>query len=108
MGEDFVLLASGASLHVVGNPFLHSGPPILFLRFPNSFVTAWMSCCGVVMHEGHNASFDLNNGGYDDLSFVGNGSSRCHYELVFREYCDVFIVGFSFVGTRWLSRLTTL
>ena len=100
MGKDLVLLASSASFYVVGNPFLHSRPPILFLRFPNSFVTAWVSCCRVVMHEGHNASFDLNDGRYDDFPFRGGGS-RCHYKLVFREYSDIFIVGFPFVGARW-------
>ena len=29
MGKDLVLLTSSASLYVVGNPFLHSGPPML-------------------------------------------------------------------------------
>ena len=101
MGEDFVLLASSASLYVVGDPFFHPRPPVFFLRFPNSFVTAWMSCCRVVMHEGHNASFDLDDGGYNDFSFRGGGSGRCYYELVFGEYCDIFIVGLPFVGTRW-------
>ena len=101
MGEDFVLLAGGASFYVVGNPLLHPRPPIPFLRFLNSFVTAWMSCCRVVVHEGHNASFDLNDGRYDDFSFRDNGSSGCCYELVFGEYCDIFIVSLPFVGTRW-------
>ena len=101
MGEDFVLLASSASLYVVSNPFLHLRPPVFFLRFPNSFVTTWVSCCRVVMHEGHNASFDLKDGRYDDFPFRGGGNSRRYYELVFGEYCDVFIVSFPLVGTRW-------
>ena len=86
MGEDLVLLANSASLYIVGNPFLHPRPPVFFLRFSDSFVTAWMSCCGVIMHEGHNASLDLKDGGYDDFPFRGGGGNGCCYELVFGEY----------------------
>ena len=101
MGKDFVLLAGGTSFYVVGNPFFHPRPPVLLLCFPNGFVAAWMSCCGVVVHEGHNASFDLNDGWYDDFPFGGSHGSGRYYEFALGEYCDVFIVGFPFIGTRW-------
>ena len=97
--EDLVLLASCTSLYIVSDPFLHPRPPVFLFRFPNSFVTAWVSCCGVVMHEGHNASFDFEDGRYNDFPFRGGGD-RCCYELIFGKYYDIFVVGFSLVGTR--------
>ena len=83
MGQDLVLLAGCASFYIIGDPFLHLGPPVFFLRPPDGLVTAWVSRCGMVMHEGHNAPFDLEDGGYDDFPFRRNDGGRCNCKLVF-------------------------
>ena len=100
MCEDLILLTRGTSLDVVCNPFLHLRPPVSFLRFPKGFVAAWMPCCWVVMHEGHDTSFYFKDRWYDNLS-LGSGSGRGYCEFIFGEYYDVFVVGFSLVGAWW-------
>ena len=100
MCKDFVLLAGCASFHIVRDPFLHLGPPIFLLCFPEGFILSWMSCCGVVMHEHHDPPFYFEYWWYDDFSFRGD-NGRCCYEFVFGEYCDTFIVGFPLVSARW-------
>ena len=101
MREDFVLLARSAAFDVVGDPLFHFWPPIFFLCPPKSLVAAWVSCCWVVMHKSHDASFYFEDRGYDDLSFRCGGGG-CYCEFFFGKYYDIFIVGFSFVGT-WRS-----
>ena len=43
MGKDLVLLAYGTSFDVVGDPFPHAGPVVLFLGFSDGFVSARVS-----------------------------------------------------------------
>ena len=56
VGEDFILLTGGASFHIVRNPFVHSYPLQLLLGFSDCLIPTWVSCCGVVMHKGHEGS----------------------------------------------------
>jgi hypothetical protein len=49
MSLDFVLLACGTPLDVVGDPFIHFPPLIEFLDFSDHFILSQMSGCGVVM-----------------------------------------------------------
>ena len=100
--EDLVLLASGAAFDVIHNPFFHSRPPVFLLHFPKSFVPARVPCCWMIVHEGHDASFNFKDRRHNDLSFWIH-SGGCHYEFFFWEYYDIFIVSFSFVST-WRSR----
>ena len=102
VSKDFVLLAYCATLYIIRDPFFHPGPPILLLRFLESFVAARVSCCWVIVHKGHDASFYFEDRWYDDLSFVVccDGS---YDEFPFWEYCDVFVVRFSFVSA-WRAR----
>ena len=97
MHEDFVLLAYCTSLHIVRDPIFHFGPPVLFLHLSEGFVSSWVSSRQMVMHEHHDSSFYFKNWWYDDSSFRSRACG-CYYKLVLREYCDVLVVGFSFVG----------
>ena len=40
MGNDFILLASGASFNIIGDPVIHLGPLVDFLGFSNGFISA--------------------------------------------------------------------
>jgi len=44
MCEDLVLLTDGAAFDIVCNPFFYVGPVVLFLRFPEGFVSSGVSC----------------------------------------------------------------
>ena len=101
MRKDFVLLANGTAFYVVCDSFLHSRPPVFFLRLLKGFIPAWVPCCGVIMHESHDTSFDFEDRGYDDFSF-GFYDSRGRYEFFFWEHYDVLVVGFSLISA-WRS-----
>ena len=72
--ENLVLLASGTAFNVARDPLLHSRPPVFLLCFPKSFVSAWVSCCWMIVHEGHDTSFNFKDRGHNDLSFGVHGS----------------------------------
>ena len=56
MGLDLILLAGGASLDVVRDPLVHSGPLIEFLDFPDCFISSGMSSSGVIVEFLQNVS----------------------------------------------------
>jgi hypothetical protein len=51
MREDFALLANRASLHVIGNPFLHPRPPQALSYLSEGFVLAQVPGGCVVMMD---------------------------------------------------------
>ena len=57
MGEDFVLLTRSASFDIVCDPIVHFNPFCVCFGFVDSLVSARVSCCGVVVNEGHNEPF---------------------------------------------------
>jgi hypothetical protein len=53
----FILLASGASLDVVCDPLAHPWPLLVLFGFADCFVSSGVSCCSVVVDQGHDGSF---------------------------------------------------
>ena len=94
MGENFVLLARGASLDVVRNPVVHSYPFCVGFGFADGFVPAGVSHCGVVVDEGHNESFLC-------IGRWGFFQSGCGYEFFGGNDGDALVVVFSLVYTWW-------
>src|SRR6266850_5030053 len=54
MSNDFVLLASGTSFNIIGDPVIHPGPLVDFFGFSNGFISAQVSRCHMIMSVGHN------------------------------------------------------
>ena len=79
----------------------NTGPPILSLCFSKGFVSAWMSCHWVIVHEGHDAPFNFKDRRHQDFPFRVYGRGGC-YEFSFWEHYDILVVSFSFVST-WRS-----
>src|SRR6266436_9317412 len=77
MSYDFILLACCASLHIVCYPLSHPRPWQDFCCFPNCFISSGVSCCGVVVDEGHEVSFcgvwDLCYGSVDEEVWFKEG-----------------------------------
>ncbi len=66
MHDDFVLLAVSTPFYVIGYPLMHFCPIVCLACFPNSFVSAGVSGCGMVVYEGHQLSFGCFGGGCDN------------------------------------------
>ena len=100
MCEDLVLLAYGASLDVVCDPFLHVRPVVSFLGLSEGFVSPQVSCGGVVMYKPHDASFDQVKRWYLDF-----GLSWCsgYSEFLWGQDYDFLVVILTLVCT-WESR----
>lgn len=101
MCEDLVLLAYCASFYIIGDPFFHFQPPIPFLCFSKCFISTWVSCCRVIMHQGHDSSLHFQNRGHHNLSFHRDSGGCCD-KFAVREHCDVLIVHFALVSSRGL------
>ena len=63
--EVLVLLAVGTPFDVLGNPLVHSWPPVSAGDLPNGFVSSWVACdwSAVVVME--DVPFYLFIWGYD-------------------------------------------
>ena len=96
--KNLVLLTSGTPLDVVCDPFFHSRPPVFFLCSPEGFVSTWVSSCWMIVHKGHDASFNFEDQEHNDSSF-GVHDSGCCYEFFFREYYNILVISFSLVST---------
>ena len=78
VSKNFVLLANSTSFDVVSNPFFHVWPVVAFLGFAKSFISAWVPCRWMVIHQVHDSSFDDVDGWYRDSCFW-DGSSDLEF-----------------------------
>src|SRR6266581_2716223 len=98
MREDLVLLAYRTSLDVVGYPFFHVGPVIVFLRFPQRLVSTGVSCGRVIVYEGHYPSFYFVECWYQGSSFRGYS---CDCEFGFWEDDHILVVFLPSIRPWW-------
>jgi hypothetical protein len=89
--KDFILLTSRTSLHVLGNPMVHSWPGKMSLSLSDRFVLPGMACGGVVVDQGHEISLL-------GLGYSANNDRSC--ELFGWEYNHVLIVFLALIGSR--------
>ena len=57
MREDLVLLAGCTSFNIVRDPIVHPDPFCVVLGFADSFISARVPCCGVIVSENHDELF---------------------------------------------------
>jgi hypothetical protein len=89
--EDFILLAGCTPFHILSNPMVHSWPREVVFGLLDCLVSPRVSCCGVVMYQGHEVSLlSLRD------SINGDGS----YELLRQEYSYVLVVLFPLVNVQ--------
>ena len=93
----FVLLAGCASFDIVGYPLIHVRPPIPFLGLADGFISSWVASCGVVVHQGHDATFYFGDGWYMDFAFWCDSG---HNESFGVKQPYSLIVSFTFVRSR--------
>jgi hypothetical protein len=89
--EDFILLTSRTSLHILGNPMVHSRPGKMSLSLSNRFVLPRVACSGVVMDQGHEISL---------LGFRYSANNDRSRELFRWEYNHVSIVFFALISNQ--------
>jgi hypothetical protein len=53
MGKVLVLLAGHTPLDVLSNPVVHPWPEEAIFSLLDSFISAWMPGCGVIMDQDH-------------------------------------------------------
>ena len=68
--DGFRLLTDRASLHILGRPFPHFGPPVLALKVPEGLVPSWVSSCRGVMVLSQDFSFERVYRGDDNSGSV--------------------------------------
>ena len=93
MSKDFVLLAGCTSFDIVCDPLVHAVPLGELFSFPDGFVSPWVTCQWVVVHDVHAESFRL----LVDRFISGDSVN----ELVGWDHGDPLIVVFPLVGPRW-------
>ena len=76
MCEVLVLLASCTCFDIVGYPLVHVRPPVSFFGFADRFISARMTGSRMIVHQGHDAAFYLNDGWYLDFAFWSHGSDN--------------------------------
>src|SRR5712672_1955181 len=69
MGDDFVLLARGASLDVLRDPRSHVWPPIVPLSLSDGFVASGVSSYETLVYHSHDFSFERQVRGDCQFSF---------------------------------------
>src|SRR6266478_381300 len=93
VGQNLILLTDCASFYIVRYPLAHSRPWQGFGCFPDRFILSWVSCCGMVVDEGHQVSF----GGVWNLRYVGGSD-----EQFWLEESLILIIVFPLVCIQWM------
>jgi hypothetical protein len=89
--EDSILLTSRTSLHILGDPMVHSQPGETSLSLSDHFVPPGVACGGVVVDQGHKISLL-------GLRYSADDNRSC--ELFGWEYDHVLIVFLALVSSR--------
>lgn len=91
--EDFVLLACSTSFNIIHDLLIHPCPLCMGFSFLNSFILSQMSCCGMIVDNGHDRSL---------LCFIKLFFHMHYVNKVFRwDDWHASVVIFTLVNTKW-------